>query len=151
MLCFADITDCLGVSSAEDNAGSLRSPARPHPSLWCGLTAAACLNATKHLNEASYCNEGAATSQKDVLAEARLQPEPDTIRSSSSGHRFDQSERRPGVYMLPIQLLRHMQTLQQDVDADIWQQLWCLYATEDLPPGALQLMLSSSGLLSACL
>lgn len=117
----------------------LQVTSQAHPSLWSGLTEAACLNAAQHLDDPSYCLEGTAvsSSQGDVPAESRLLPEQDTLRSSSSGHAFDNSERRPRVCMLPVQLLRHMQTLQQDIDADIWQMLWCLYATEDMQPGAL--------------
>ena len=147
VLCFADVSNCLEGSNLQDSAGSLRTPASPHPPLWSGLTAAACLNATQHLrlrdSSSSYELTAGATSQGDVLAESRLQPEQDTMSSSLSRHGLKQSERHQAIFMLPLQLLRHMQTLQQKVDVNTWQMLWRLYATEDLSQGALQIALRS--------
>ena len=147
MLLFADVPSCLRGSNTQDISGSSRSRVSPHPSLWSGLTAAACLNATQHLNDPSYSFQEttAATSQSailncdsqdDVLAESRLRPEPGSGKNSS-GDDFGLSERRHGVHMLPVQLLRHMQTLQQKADAGTWQRVWSLYATEAALPGAL--------------
>lgn len=108
MLCCADVPSCLGGSNLQDSAGSWGSPANPLPSLLCGLTAAACFNASQS------------------------------------------SDRRHAVYVLPVRLLRHMQTLQQNVDADTWQKVWCLYATEDLPPGESHLDIRVAGAVLSC-
>ena len=141
---FAGVPSCLGVSNDRNGPDNFRSSVSPHPSLWCGLTAAACVNAAQHLNDPSYSYQHAAgsTSQGDVLAQSRLPHGQDTIESRSSGDDFDHSERRHAIYMLPVQLLRHVETLQQDVAADTWHLLWDLYPTEDVLPGASQLALS---------
>ena len=163
---FADVSSCLRGSNTQDSAGSLETSGKAHSSLWSGLTAAACLNATQQLDDPSYNDKHTAASmpqsavlncdsRDDVLAESRLRPDSGS-GAILSGSDFDQSERRHGVYTLPVQLLRHMQTLQQKIDADTWQMVWCLYATEDVLPGALQhgqtmqLRLFSSGHLCVC-
>lgn len=139
---FADVPSCFGGSNDQHGPDNLRPTVSPHPSLWCGLTAAACANAAQHLNDPSYSYQHTAgsISQGGVLAESRLQHEQDTSRSRSSGDDSDCSERRHAIYMLPVQLLRHVQTLQQEVDAETWQLLWGLYPTKTVLPGASQLL-----------
>lgn len=92
-MCYADVPSCLLGSDLQDSAGSSKSPANSHPSLWSALTVAACSSASQR------------------------------------------SDRRHAVYRLPVQLLGHMHTLQQNIDVDTWQQLWGLYATGDVRPG----------------
>lgn len=74
-----------------------------------------------------------------MFAESKPQNEQESIVSSSSDDDLDHSEQRHAVYMLPVQLVRHMQNLQQNIDADTWQMVWSLYASEDVLPGELHI------------
>ena len=145
-VCFADVPSCLGGSNPPNSVGSFRPSVGLHPSQWCNLVAAACVYATQLLTNSSNWHEHTAvsTSQGDVFAESKLGHEQVTLRSNSLGDDFHRSEQRHAVYMLPVQLLRHMQTVKQNIDADTWQMVWCLYATEDVSPGESHLSNSRS-------
>ena len=136
MLCCAEVNSCLGGSNPPDSVGSFKSSAGLHPSQWCILVAAACVNTTQLWTNCSNWHERTAvsTSQGDVFTESKLEHEQDTLKSGSLGDDSHHFEQRHAVYMLPVQLLHHMQTVKQNIDADTWQMVWCLYAAEDVLP-----------------
>lgn len=51
-MCHADVPSCLLGSNLQDSAGSFKSPANPHPSLWSGLTVAASSQSCDRRHEA---------------------------------------------------------------------------------------------------
>ena len=132
-VCFADVPSCLGGSNPTDSVGSFKPSAGLHPSQWCNLVAAACVNATQLLTNSSKWHERTAVSTSQHYM-SKLEHEQDTLKRGSLGDDSHHSEQRHAVYMLPVQLLRHTWTVKQNIDADTWQMLWCLYATEDVLP-----------------
>lgn len=148
----ADVPSCLHGSNLPDSPDSTTLSASHQSSFWCGLTAAACASALGHLASSGGCNEHAAistshspaagfASHAEALTEPQLEAEPETAISHASDADPDQSDLSHATYMLPLQLLRHLHSLQQSVSSGTWQMLWSIYAQQHVPHGQLHLLI----------
>ena len=152
IVCIADVPSCLRGSNLQDSPDSTAPSVSHQTSFWCGLTAAACANAVQHLASSNDCNEQAPistshppaagfASQDEVLTEPQLGSEAEIAISRVSDDDLDQSDLGHATYMLPLQLLRHLHSLQQSVSSGTWQMLWSVYAQEHVPHGQKHLLI----------